>query len=62
MLCFVAIWLPFVPVFIRRGCGADLVINIALDLLGWLPGVLRRWPLSILDCIADRADGKANKA
>jgi len=41
ILYFVAIFLPFIPVVIKRGCGADLLINIALDFLGWIPGVLR---------------------
>ncbi|PSN61520.1 hypothetical protein BS50DRAFT_534236 [Corynespora cassiicola Philippines] len=43
LLYFLAIWLPFVPVFIKRGCGADLLINICLDILGWIPGVLHAW-------------------
>ncbi|KAF3038286.1 plasma membrane proteolipid Pmp3 [Didymella heteroderae] len=38
-LYFIAIFLPFLPVLIRRGCGADLLINICLDILGWIPGV-----------------------
>jgi uncharacterized membrane protein YqaE (UPF0057 family) len=42
-LYFLAIWLPFVPVFIRRGCSADLLINIMLDILGWIPGVIHSW-------------------
>lgn len=37
-LYFIAIFLPFLPVLIRRGCGADLLINICLDILGWIPG------------------------
>ncbi|KAH7113727.1 hypothetical protein B0J11DRAFT_138715 [Dendryphion nanum] len=43
LLYFIAIWLPFVPVFIKRGCGADLLINICLDILGWIPGVIHAW-------------------
>lgn len=31
--------LPPVAVFLVRGCGCSLVINILLTLLGWLPGV-----------------------
>lgn len=27
---FIAFWLPPVGVFLRRGCGADLLINILL--------------------------------
>jgi len=47
LLYFLALFLPPVPVFIKRGCGADLLINIALDFLGWIPGVIResRHPL-----------------
>jgi uncharacterized membrane protein YqaE (UPF0057 family) len=37
-LYFIAIFLPFLPVLLRRGCGADLLINICLDILGWIPG------------------------
>ncbi|KAF2850123.1 UPF0057-domain-containing protein, partial [Plenodomus tracheiphilus IPT5] len=40
---FLAIWLPFVAVFLRRGCSADLLINILLDCLGWIPGVIHAW-------------------
>ncbi|KAH6672224.1 hypothetical protein B0J14DRAFT_482861, partial [Halenospora varia] len=43
LLYFVAIFLPFLPVFIKTGCGADLCINIALCILGWIPGVLHAW-------------------
>jgi uncharacterized membrane protein YqaE (UPF0057 family) len=41
LLYFLALFLPPVPVFLKRGCGADLLINIALDFLGWIPGVIR---------------------
>ncbi|EMD85292.1 hypothetical protein COCC4DRAFT_66410 [Bipolaris maydis ATCC 48331] len=43
LLYFLAIWLPFLPVLIVRGCSADLLINIALDILGWIPGVIHAW-------------------
>merc|ERR1712169_28768 len=43
LLYFLALFLPPVPVFIKRGCGADLLINIALDFLGWIPGVIHAW-------------------
>ncbi|KAK8177465.1 hypothetical protein IWX90DRAFT_492202 [Phyllosticta citrichinensis] len=36
----IALFLPPLPVFSRRGCGADLLISIALTILGWLPGVI----------------------
>ncbi|KAI6150378.1 plasma membrane proteolipid 3 [Pisolithus tinctorius] len=32
--------LPPLGVFLERGCGADLLINICLTLLGWLPGII----------------------
>jgi uncharacterized membrane protein YqaE (UPF0057 family) len=43
VLYFVAIWLPFLPVAMLRGCSADLLINILLDILGWIPGVIHAW-------------------
>ncbi|KAJ5493230.1 plasma membrane proteolipid 3 [Penicillium diatomitis] len=35
-----AIILPPLGVFLERGCGADLLINILLTILGWLPGII----------------------
>ncbi|KAJ7740704.1 hypothetical protein DFH07DRAFT_1064157 [Mycena maculata] len=35
-----AIILPPLGVFLERGCGADLLINILLTILGWIPGVI----------------------
>jgi len=32
--------LPPLGVFLERGCGADLLINILLTILGWIPGIL----------------------
>ncbi|KAH7923503.1 UPF0057-domain-containing protein [Leucogyrophana mollusca] len=32
--------LPPLGVFLERGCGADLLINILLTILGWLPGIV----------------------
>ncbi|KAH5299587.1 plasma membrane proteolipid 3 family protein [Parastagonospora nodorum] len=43
LLYFLAIWLPFLPVAIRRGCSADLFINILLCCLGWIPGIIHAW-------------------
>lgn len=34
---------PKLGVFFKRGCGADVLINILLTILGWLPGVLHAW-------------------
>ncbi|PLB53755.1 putative plasma membrane proteolipid 3 [Aspergillus steynii IBT 23096] len=35
-----AIFIPPVAVFMHRGCGADLLINLCLLCLAWLPGVI----------------------
>ncbi|KAJ7273617.1 hypothetical protein B0H12DRAFT_1090224 [Mycena haematopus] len=35
-----AIILPPLGVFLERGCGADLLINILLTILGWIPGII----------------------
>ncbi|KAI9807061.1 MAG: hypothetical protein M1825_005778 [Sarcosagium campestre] len=38
LLCLVAILFPPAAVGIVAGCGADLLVNIGLTLLGYLPG------------------------
>ena len=43
LLYFLALFLPPVSVFMKRGCGADFVINIGLSILGWIPGVIRTY-------------------
>ncbi|KAJ7219183.1 hypothetical protein GGX14DRAFT_355441, partial [Mycena pura] len=35
-----AIIFPPLGVFLERGCGADLLINILLTILGWVPGII----------------------
>ncbi|EZF79278.1 plasma membrane proteolipid 3 [Trichophyton rubrum CBS 202.88] len=35
-----AIILPPIGVFLERGCGADLLINICLTILGYIPGII----------------------
>ncbi|PGH00374.1 plasma membrane proteolipid 3 [Helicocarpus griseus UAMH5409] len=35
-----AILLPPLGVFLERGCGADLLINICLTILGYIPGII----------------------
>ncbi len=35
-----AIFLPPVAVFIEKGAGKDLVINILLCLVFWVPGII----------------------
>ncbi|KAH6720931.1 hypothetical protein BKA61DRAFT_242744 [Leptodontidium sp. MPI-SDFR-AT-0119] len=41
-LYFLAILVPFLPVFFKTGCSCDLLINILLCCLGWIPGVIRK--------------------
>lgn len=44
LLAIIAIIFPPLPVWIRRGlCSADSLINIALCLLGFLPGLIHAW-------------------
>jgi len=40
LIVILAILLPPVAVAIRRGCGADLLLNILLCILGHIPGVI----------------------
>ncbi len=40
ILVILAILLPPVAMFLHRGIGQDLVINILLCLFFWIPGVL----------------------
>ncbi|KZS99060.1 UPF0057-domain-containing protein [Sistotremastrum niveocremeum HHB9708] len=35
-----AIFLPPLGVFLERGCNADLLINILLTILGYIPGII----------------------
>jgi uncharacterized membrane protein YqaE (UPF0057 family) len=35
-----AVFLPPIGVFLERGCGADLLINILLTVLGYIPGII----------------------
>jgi len=43
LLYFIAIFVPPFSVFVKRGCNADFLIDIALWVLGWIPGVLYAW-------------------
>ncbi|KAK6849180.1 hypothetical protein PG995_013013 [Apiospora arundinis] len=38
LIVLITIFLPPVGVFMVAGCGADLLVNICLTLLGFLPG------------------------
>ena len=44
----VSIRLPPLAVYLKKGAGSDLVINIVLCLLMWLPGVLHAIWLTVL--------------
>ncbi|TYJ54589.1 hypothetical protein B9479_004719 [Cryptococcus floricola] len=43
LLYFIALFIPPIPVFMKRGCAADFWINILLFILGWIPGVIHAW-------------------
>ncbi|KAI9228311.1 MAG: hypothetical protein DHS80DRAFT_7716, partial [Piptocephalis tieghemiana] len=38
--CVIAFFVPPLAVFLKRGCGADFVINILLTILGIVPGMI----------------------
>jgi len=40
LMIIIAIFLPFVAVFLRKGIGKTLIINIILCILGYLPGTV----------------------
>jgi uncharacterized membrane protein YqaE (UPF0057 family) len=44
----VSILLPPLAVYLKKGAGQDLVINIVLCILMWLPGVLHAVWLTVL--------------
>ena len=44
----VSILLPPVAVYLKKGAGSELVINIVLCLLMWVPGVLHAIWLTVL--------------
>ncbi|KAL8384816.1 hypothetical protein RB599_006916 [Gaeumannomyces hyphopodioides] len=48
LLYLLAVLVPPVPVFLARGCGADFLINIGLTILGWIPGMIRKFYLSAI--------------
>ncbi|GAA95088.1 uncharacterized protein L969DRAFT_18886 [Mixia osmundae IAM 14324] len=43
LLYFLAIFVPPISVFVKRGCHADFWINVLLFILGWIPGVIHAW-------------------
>jgi uncharacterized membrane protein YqaE (UPF0057 family) len=44
----IAILLPPLGVFLERGCGADLLINILLTILGYIPGIIHALYVTIV--------------
>ncbi len=46
----IAVFLPPLGVFLERGCGSDLLINIVLTVLGYIPGIIHALYVS-LQCI-----------
>lgn len=47
LLILIAIFLPPVAVFLKKGVGQDLLINIVLTIFFFLPGVLHAvWVLT----------------
>jgi uncharacterized membrane protein YqaE (UPF0057 family) len=44
----VSILLPPLAVYLKKGAGQDLVINIVLCILMWVPGVLHAIWLTVL--------------
>ncbi|KAH8917049.1 UPF0057-domain-containing protein [Atractiella rhizophila] len=42
-LYLLAIFLPPLAVFFKRGCLADFWINVGLTVLGYIPGVIHAW-------------------
>ena len=40
LVLILSILLPPVGVLVGKGAGSDLVINIILTILGWIPGVI----------------------
>ncbi|KAJ2729435.1 plasma membrane proteolipid Pmp3 [Coemansia sp. D1744] len=44
ILVIIAFFLPPLGVFLKRpGLNADLIINICLTILGWIPGIIHAW-------------------
>ncbi|KAJ2706282.1 hypothetical protein H4R19_005026 [Coemansia spiralis] len=45
LLVILSILFPPVGALLRRGCGADFLINCGLTALGYLPGLIHAWYL-----------------
>ncbi|GBF67064.1 plasma membrane proteolipid [Trichophyton mentagrophytes] len=53
-----AIILPPIGVFLERGCGADLLINICLTILGYIPGIIHA--LSVIPSVRVKDNNNKN--
>ncbi|WOO86230.1 UPF0057 membrane protein [Vanrija pseudolonga] len=40
LLVIIALFIPPIPVYMKVGCTAHLLLNILLWFLGWIPGVI----------------------
>lgn len=50
ILVILAVFFPPLPVCIKRGlCSCDLLINICLCTLGWVPGMIHAWYIILSD-------------
>ncbi|KAJ1944662.1 hypothetical protein FBU59_002538 [Linderina macrospora] len=45
LLLILALFFPPLTAFFKRGFGTDLLINLLLTILGFLPGLLHAWYL-----------------
>ncbi|KAF4301935.1 hypothetical protein GTA08_BOTSDO10433 [Botryosphaeria dothidea] len=43
VLYIIAVFFPPVAVVAKRGCGGQVLMNIFLDIMGWIPGILHAW-------------------
>ncbi|KAL1989772.1 hypothetical protein VTN49DRAFT_6969 [Thermomyces lanuginosus] len=56
-----AIILPPLGVFLERGCGVDLLINICLTILGYIPGIIHALRTTTIMQTRDRCNQPARK-
>ncbi|KAI8319406.1 UPF0057-domain-containing protein, partial [Martensiomyces pterosporus] len=45
LLIIISIFFPPLGALLRRGCGADFLINCGLTALGYVPGLIHAWYL-----------------
>ncbi|ORX65625.1 putative cation transport-related protein, partial [Linderina pennispora] len=45
LLILLSVIFPPLGALLRRGCGADFLINIGLTMLGYIPGLIHAWYL-----------------